>query len=159
MRLFDDWHVKRGFLGRVRKELRPAFMRVRIWILNKFWGMHIGHDCMISFSARLDKTYPSGVHIGDHTAVNFGAVILTHDYPRSLHLDTRIGRECQIGAHSFIFPGITIGDNCVIAAASVVMKDVPPNSLVAGNPGRVIEKDIRTGRWGKLIRTPVEPGA
>lgn len=144
-------NVRRGFLARIKKELRPLAMWFRVWILRNLWGMTIGRDCMISFSAKLDTTYPRGVRIGDHTAISFGAVILTHDYVRDMHRDTVIGRECQIGAHSFIFPGVTIGDNCVVAAASVVMRDVPPNSLVSGNPARVMEKDIRTGRWGKLI--------
>jgi len=49
-------------------------------------------------------------------------------------------------------PGIKIGDNCVVAAASVVMKDVPPNCLVAGNPARIIEKGIRTGPLGIINR-------
>ncbi len=88
--------------------------------------MDIGPDCRISFSAKLDKSYPAGVHIGESTAINFGACVLTHDYPRRLHLDTWIGKECQIGAHSIIMPGVRVGDNCVVAVASVVMKDVPP---------------------------------
>ena len=78
--------------------------------------------------------------------------MLTHDYPRRLHLDTWIGKECQIGAHSIIMPGVRVGDNCVVAVASVVMKDVPPNCLVLGNPARVIEKGIQTGRWGIINR-------
>ena len=65
-------------------------------------------------------------------------------------------QECQIGACSIILPGVTVGDNCVVAPASVVMKDVPPNSLVAGNPARIIQKGIRTGRWGIILRDPVE---
>ena len=106
-------------------------------------------------SATLDRTYPRGVHIGESSAVSFGAVVMTHDYTRGLHLDTRIGERCQIGAHSFIMPGVTIGDECVVAPASVVMKDVPSNTLVAGNPARMIERGIKTGRWGKLIRDPI----
>jgi acetyltransferase-like isoleucine patch superfamily enzyme len=80
-----------------------------------------------------------------------------------VHLDTRIGSRCLIGAHSFIMPGVTIGDECVISPASVVLKDVPPNTLVAGNPARQIERGIRTGRWGRLMReapvAAVEPAA
>ena len=113
--------------------------------------MHIGEDCQISLSARMDKTNPGGIYVGNSSAVNFGVSILTHDYTRRLRADTRIGSQCQIGAHAFIFPGVTIGDNCVVAPASVVMKDVPPNSLVAGNPARIMEKGIRTGRWGILL--------
>lgn len=144
----------RGFLAWLKNVLRPPAMRVRVWMFNRLWGMNIARDCMISFTAKLDTTYPKGIHIGESTAVSFGAVILTHDYVRRMHVDTRIGKQCQIGARSIIFPGVTVGDNCVVAAASVVMRDVPANSLVAGNPARVMEKGIRTGRWGQLIREP-----
>jgi hypothetical protein len=64
-----------------------------------------------------------------------------------------IGKECNIGANSIIMAGIRVGDNCVVAAASVVMKDVPPNCLVAGNPARIMEKGIRTGPRGIIDRT------
>jgi serine acetyltransferase len=50
-------------------------------------------------------------------------------------------------------PGIRVGDNCVVAAASVVMKDVPSNCLVAGNPARIMEKGIKTRRLGIIDRT------
>ena len=70
-----------------------------------------------------------------------------------MHVDTWIGKECNIGAKSMILPGVRIGDNCVVAAASVVMKDVPSNCLVAGNPARIMEKGIRTGRLGIMDRT------
>ena len=53
-----------------------------------------------------------------------------------------------MGARSIIMPGVRIGDNCVVAAASVVMKDVPANCLVAGNPARILEKGIETGPLG-----------
>jgi acetyltransferase-like isoleucine patch superfamily enzyme len=144
---------KFGLLAAVRRGLRPFAVELRRLYFNKVWGMDIAPQCAISFSAKLDKTYPRGIHIGEGTAVNFGACILTHDTPRRLHLHTWIGKECNIGARSIIMPGITIGDNCVVAAASVVMKDVPPNCLVAGNPARIIEKGIQTGRLGIIDRT------
>lgn len=142
-----------GVLAVVRRELRPLFGELRRLYFNKLWGMDIGPGCRISFSAKLDKSYPRGIHIGEDTAINFGACVLTHDTPRGLHLHTWIGKECNIGAHSIIMPGIRIGDNSVVAAASVVMKDVPPNCLVAGNPARIMEKGIRTGPLGIIDRT------
>jgi acetyltransferase-like isoleucine patch superfamily enzyme len=142
-----------GVLAVVRRELRPFFSELRRLYFNKIWGMDIGRDCRISFSARLDKNYPRGIHVGEGTAINFGACVLSHDTVRGLHVHTRIGKECNIGAHSMILPGISIGDNCVVAAASVVMKDVPSNCLVAGNPARIIEKGIQTRRLGIIDRT------
>lgn len=127
-------------------------MRARGFYLRKLWGMDIAAGCMISISARFDKSHPRGIHIGHGTSIQFGACILTRDETRQRHLDTWIGKECQIGARSIIFPGVKIGDNCVVTAASVVLEDVPPNCVVAGNPARVIERGINTGRWGAIDR-------
>ena len=141
-----------GVLAVVRRELRPMFAELRRLYFNKIWGMDIGPECRISFSARLDKNYPRGIHVGEGTAINFGACVLAHDTVRGLHVHTYIGKECNIGAQSMIMPGVRIGDHCVVAAASVVMKDVPSNSLVAGNPARIMEKGIQTGRLGIIKR-------
>ena len=143
----------------VRTGLRPLAVSLRRYYFNRVWGMHIDPDCTISLSAKLDTTNPGGIYIGESTAVNFRACVLTHDYPRRLSLETRIGRQCQIGAYSIIMPGVTIGDNCVVAVASVVMKDVPSNCLVAGNPARIMEKGIKTGRWGIIQREPEQTGS
>lgn len=53
-----------------------------------------------------------------------------------------IGENCWIGSHVRICKGVTIGDNSVIAACSVVTKDVPANCIVAGNPAKVVKTDI-----------------
>jgi acetyltransferase-like isoleucine patch superfamily enzyme len=59
-----------------------------------------------------------------------------------------IGDNCFIGAHAIILAGVTIGDNCIVSAASVVARDVPPGSLVAGNPARLLESNVKTTRYG-----------
>lgn len=118
------------------------------------WGMDIGPDCRISRGAKLDKANPKGVVIGHSTAVTFGSAILSHDFVNNVHLTTRIGNYCFIGAHAVIMPGVTVGDHSIVAAGSIVMRDVQPNTVVMGNPARPIEQNIRTGRWGVRIRDP-----
>ena len=135
----------------IRRNIRRKIMGLRILYFNKIWGMHIGDNCTISFEAKLDKANPRGIWIGRETAINFGAAVLSHDYVRRALLDTRIGERCLIGAHAIIMPGVTIGDGCIIAAGSVVMRDVPPGSLVFGNPGRVMESGLVTGKWGLIL--------
>jgi len=56
------------------------------------------------------------------------------EYAKPIH----VGNNVWIGAHVSVLPGVTIGDNCVIGAGSVVTKDIPANSLAVGNPCRVI---------------------
>lgn len=110
--------------------------------------MSIGKGSRISLRAKLDRTNPRGIHIGLNTGVGTGAVVLTHDFVKTRHVDTWIGSNCHIGINAIILPGISIGDHCIIAPASVVMKDVPTGSLVAGNPARVIETGLVLGPWG-----------
>lgn len=57
-------------------------------------------------------------------------------YTRSANV--RIGNRVFIGASAIVLPGVTIGDNVIIGAGSVVTKDIPSNSVAAGNPARVI---------------------
>lgn len=59
---------------------------------------------------------------------------------RTYALPIRIGNGCWLGGGVIVLPGVTIGDGCVIGAGSVVTKDVPDNSLAAGNPCRIIRK-------------------
>lgn len=94
-----------------------------------------------------------GVEIGDDTII--GAYFSCHpsnhvyDNPAVLirkqgvtRLGIRIGKNCWIGAKVTVLDGVEIGDNCVIAAGSVVNKSIPPNSVAAGVPARVL-KEIR----------------
>ena len=143
--------------------VRKAIVRAKWYYYTKFWGMDIDPTANYSLDVRFDKTFPKGVHIGAETYVAFEAAILTHDLTRGLRLHTRIGRRCFIGARSIILPGIEIGDECVIGAGSVVTKSIPPRSLVAGNPARIIRSDIKiVSRYGRLaptVKDVVEPGA
>src|SRR6266851_2755681 len=51
---------------------------------------------------------------------------------------TRVGRNCKVSSHTFIWCGVTIGEFALVGAGAVVIDDVPANATVAGNPGRVL---------------------
>jgi acetyltransferase-like isoleucine patch superfamily enzyme len=140
---------------RIRELLREVVLRLRRQYLVRVWQMDIGEGTAISGSAKLDKTNPRGVHIGKYSVVTFGAAILTHDYVNKLDRDVHIGDNCFIGAHSIVLPGVTIGNGCIVAAASVVARDVPAGSLVAGNPARIVEHNVKTTRYGVRISPAV----
>jgi acetyltransferase-like isoleucine patch superfamily enzyme len=123
---------------RIRELLREVVLRLRRQYLVRVWQMDIGEGTAISGSAKLDKTNPRGVHIGN-----------------KLDRDVHIGDNCFIGAHSIVLPGVTIGNGCIVAAASVVARDVPAGSLVAGNPARVVEHNLKTTRYGVRISSAV----
>ena len=136
-------------LASIREKLALTVVRsFRRQLLIRIWKMEIGEGTIVSRSAKLDKTNPRGIHIGKYTAVAFGAAILTHDWVNNCHRDVYIGDNCFIGAHAIILSGVTIGDNCIVSAASVVARDVPTGSLVAGNPARVVESNLKTTRYG-----------
>lgn len=136
---------------RARARLRTALIDLRLWYLRRVQKMDIGRNVKISLRANLDTTNPRGVHIGDGTYIAFHAVIFTHDMSRVIHTNTYVGRNCFIGAHAIIMPGVRVGDECIVGSGSVVTKDVPPGSIVAGNPAKVVRSGIRTGQWGILV--------
>lgn len=146
-----------GLLATVRTRLRDVILLLRRIYLVKVWKMDIHPFTLVSRKAVLDRTYPRGIHIGEGSAVSFDAVILSHDHIAGKHTDTRIGKYCQVGARSIVMPGVTIGDHSVIAAGAIVTRDVPPNSIVAGNPARIIRTNIMTTNWGKITEKGEKP--
>ncbi|MGR3465597.1 acyltransferase [Limimaricola sp.] len=121
--------------------------------------MDIDPSARFSFSARFDRTFPIGVHLGPRSYVAFEARILTHDFTRGLYLHTRIGADCFIGGRSLILPGVEIGDGSIVGAGSVVTRSVPPRSIVAGNPARILRSGIEAGPYGRLAQADATESA
>ncbi|NML95688.1 acyltransferase [Novosphingobium sp. TW-4] len=130
---------------------------MRIAFYNKFWGMDLHPTVKISLTCKLDRTYPKGVHIGAYSYITFGATILTHDRTRGKYSNTTIEENCFIGARALVMPGVTIGRNSIVGAGAVVTKDVPPYSIVAGNPAQIIRSGIEVGRYGRFLSVDRPP--
>jgi acetyltransferase-like isoleucine patch superfamily enzyme len=133
------------------KKLRQIFVKIQYWYLTRLWKIDIHPTARFSLSVKWDLTHPKGIHIGEKTYIAFDVAILTHDMTRGLFVDTRIENHCFIGARSIILPGITVGHHSIVAAGSVVTKDVLPHSIVAGNPAKIIREHIEVREYGKFM--------
>ena len=131
--------------------IRLIMISIRFFVLRNLYKMDLATSCRISYGAKLDKTYPAGIHIGNESYVASGAIIFSHDFSRALKTHTYIGRRCFIGANAIIMPGIRIGDECIVGSGAIVTKDVPSNTIVAGNPARIIKEGIQTKKFGQLL--------
>ncbi|MBD3796808.1 MAG: acyltransferase, partial [Campylobacterales bacterium] len=108
----------------IRNMIRWFLLQPYYLLLTKLYKMDISKSARISLGAKLDKTYPKGIHIGDESYVASGALVFSHDYARNLHIDTCIGKRCFIGANAIIMAGVTIGDEVIVGSGAVVTKDV-----------------------------------
>ena len=135
----------------IRNFIRLIVITIRHWIFNKIYKMDIAKSARISYGTKLDKTYPQGIHIGEESYIASGAIVFSHDFSRSLHTHTYIGKRCFIGANAIIMCGVKIGDEVIVGSGAIVTKDVPSNCIVAGNPARILREGIHTTKFGKLL--------
>ncbi len=119
------------------------------------WGgahCHFGDDVYANFNLTcVDDTH---IYVGEKTMLGPNVVLATAGHPIfpalrekacQYNMPVHIGRNCWLGAGVIVLPGVTIGDNTVIGAGSVVTKDIPANVVAVGNPCKVLrpigEKD------------------
>ncbi|MGB9695767.1 MAG: acyltransferase [Ignavibacteria bacterium] len=109
----------------------------------------IGSNCKISSHTFICE----GVHIEDDVFVGHNVTFINDKFPRAVNPDgtmqsekdwkvipTYVKRGASIGSSATILCGVTIGENSIVGAGSVVTKDVPPNTIVAGVPAKIIRK-------------------
>ena len=158
-----------GGLGKAFNLLAyERYMHYIIWYYN-WLGVNIHrHQTYISPDVYFDSADFTKITIEENCTISREVLFLVHDY--SVHLPMvnigaefskgqvahfikpiKIGSDTFIGARASILPGTTIGNNCIIGTAAVVKVNIPNNSIVLGNPGKVI---MNTEIWakGKLLK-------
>ena len=109
----------------------------------------IGKNCKISSHTFICE----GVHVEDNVFIGHNVTFINDKHPRSVNPDgtmqneqdwevveTFVKKGASIGSSATILCGVTIGENSIVGAGSVVTKSVPPNTIVAGVPAKVIKK-------------------
>ncbi len=116
--------------------------------LHSNWGghhVHFGKGVYANFNLTLvDDTH---IYVGDYTMLGPNVTLATAGHPiypplrekgYQYNMPVHIGKNCWLGAGVIVMPGVTIGDNTVIGAGSIVTKDIPANVVAVGNPCRVL---------------------
>jgi len=115
-------------------------------LFHKLKGVKIGEKVEIGYMVFLDNRRPDLITIEKNVTITTYCIILSHDLSRRhLYNEEVIGsvfikEGAFIGVNSTIMPGVTIGENCIIGAGSVVTEDTSPNSVYVGSPAKKIKE-------------------
>ena len=151
-----DYNATRPYEGEKRAQLLREMLAevgencyIEPPLHSNFGGhhVHLGKNVYANFNLTLvDDTH---IYIGDCTMIGPNVTIATASHPvlpelrekgYQYNVPVHIGRNCWLGAGVVVLPGVTIGDNTVIGAGSIVTKDIPANVVAVGNPCRVLRE-------------------
>ena len=152
-KLYDYNHTRPREFAKREQLLKSMFAEVgkNCYIeppLHANWGgrhVHFGDDVYANFNLTLvDDTH---IYVGSNTMIGPNVVIATAGHPIDpalrlaicqFSLPIHIGKKCWLGAGVIVMPGVSIGDNTVIGAGSVVTRDIPANVVAYGTPCKVV---------------------
>lgn len=117
---------------------------------HKLRGVKIGKNVYIGMQCSIDNAYPEYIYIEDNVSIAAECLIIAHSNPYSHFRDVTsaqvapviIKNGAWICVRSLILPGVTIGENAIVSAGSVIATDIPPRSVASGNPARIIAGNL-----------------
>ncbi|MDX1771408.1 MAG: acyltransferase [Planococcaceae bacterium] len=110
------------------------------WLYRTFLKMKVGDQTSFALMVMPDVMFPERISIGKNSIIGYNTTILAHEYLIDEYRigDVVIGDRVLIGANSTILPGVHIGNDAIVSAATLVHQDVPAGSFVGGNPMKII---------------------
>lgn len=155
-RLYEFNHTRPTELEKRQKMMKEMFAEVGEGcyieppFYSNFGGSHVHFGNYVYANFNLICVDDTHIYVGDYTMFGPNVIIATAGHPilpelrcetaYQYNMPIHIGKNCWIGAGAIILPGITIADNVVIGAGSVVTKDIPSNVVAVGNPCRVLRE-------------------
>lgn len=147
----------RGVIHKIDCFSPRKYMVLYVWYLKKIGIDLYGTPRFIHPSVSFDGKGYSKTHIGEGVVISKEVLLLNHDYSINCGLktigkekekeaywikDIYIGNNVFIGARASILPGTTIGDNCIIGTGCVVKGNIPSNSILVGNPAKIVANTV-----------------
>ena len=148
MELNNKYHtpdeIQKLFFKLIDKKLDTTFRLFPPFYTECGVNIKVGKNVFINACCKFQDQ--GGIEIGDNVLIGHNVVIATlnHDFNIEERLSmyakkVKIGSDVWIGSNATILPGVTIGNGAIIGAGSVVVKDVPENAVVVGNPAKVVK--------------------
>jgi len=138
--------VKNRILAHIAR-FAPGATTLRVW-LHRLRGIRILEGAWLGYDLILETEYPELIHIGKNAEINQRSTIIAHFHgipilpkgPNKEKISVWIDDDVFIGPGVIILPNVTLGKGCVVTAGSVVTKNVPPMTVVQGNPAEPVAK-------------------
>ena len=133
------WKVMKNFIVIQLGRYSPS-LPFKNLLYRRFLHMRVGDETSFALMAMPDVMFPERIRIGRNSIIGYNTTILAHEYLIDEYRigNVEIGDRVLIGANSTILPGVQIGDDAIVSAATLVHKDVPAGSFVGGNPMKII---------------------